>query len=613
MLAVSSAAPASESKSKWNIAHSSHFYVLSDASEKKADEVLLRFEQMHTVFRQLLSRKWVLIPKPLEIIAFKTREEYIQFAPLREGQPIPTSGFFLSGKDRDYIGLDLSDEESWRAVSLPLARMFLNYNYPPTPPWFDEGFAEYFSSLEFHGKDAQMGGDPAGLLPVLAAQPWLPITELFAIQGNSGQDQATEKTPVFRAESWMVMHYLLHENKLSETGTYFGLVKIQKLPVEQAIQQAYGMSSAQLDQAIHNYFRGLASGPNAGASGAASLVHSFPLALSPLDVGTNSDKVPQIEAQARLAEMAVRIPERREQAVAELRTYISQPKEETAIAHRALAWVDLQNHEYAEAYEELSSAAELDPDDPWTRYYRALVKYEQAEDTENPLQGIANMMLDLHAVLHWNPSFAEARNMLAMAQLQGGGIHAAADNMRAAIELSPRNESYLLNMAKIHMAAKQWEEAARLLDRLKESSDPAIAGAAQKNLQDLPVLQKYGFIPQEKTAADASQPAVIYNNTDDDSTDEEPANPPPAKPKPDLRKTQFLQGKLVSVDCSQAPVAILKLASGRKIFTLRTEDYKSLLVLGAGTFSCNWENIPVEVNYKAGGKADGDLVSLEIQ
>ena len=46
---------------------------------------------------------------------------------------------------------------------------------------------------------------------------------------------------------------------------------------------------------------------------------------------------------------------------------------------------------------------------------------------------------------------------------------------------------------------------------------------------------------------------------------------------------------------------------------LRTDDYKSLLLVGADEFSCEWTDRGVIANYKAGGKADGDLVSLEVQ
>jgi len=53
--------------------------------------------------------------------------------------------------------------------------------------------------------------------------------------------------------------------------------------------------------------------------------------------------------------------------------------------------------------------------------------------------------------------------------------------------------------------------------------------------------------------------------------------------------------------------------SGARTLKLRTENYKSLLLVGADEFSCDWTARPVVVNYKPGGKADGDLVSMEVQ
>src|SRR5258708_31675645 len=63
------------------------------------------------------------------------------------------------------------------------------------------------------------------------------------------------------------MHYLLNQNKLPETGTYFGLVQNQKMPVEEAIQKAYGMTSAQFAQAVKDYFHSLASPSQAPEKG----------------------------------------------------------------------------------------------------------------------------------------------------------------------------------------------------------------------------------------------------------------------------------------------------------------------------------------------------------
>ena len=82
---------------------------------------------------------------------------------------------------------------------------------------------------------------------------------------------------------------------------------------------------------------------------------------------------------------------------------------------------------------------------------------------------------------------------------------------------------------------------------------------------------------------------------------------------PDKRSIQFLKGKLVAVDCAQAPSATLTVAAGAKVLKLRTENYKSLMLIGPDEFSCDWKSRPVAVNYRPGGKFDGDLVSLEVQ
>jgi hypothetical protein len=82
---------------------------------------------------------------------------------------------------------------------------------------------------------------------------------------------------------------------------------------------------------------------------------------------------------------------------------------------------------------------------------------------------------------------------------------------------------------------------------------------------------------------------------------------------PDKRPTQFAKGTLLSVDCSRAPAAILLVNTGSRSMKLRAADYKSLLVIGEDSLSCEWKNRKVAVNYRAGGTADGDLVSLEMQ
>ncbi len=625
---------------KWLRINSAHFSVLTDAGDRKGREVVSRLEQMRDIFTQLFRKTKLRLPQPLDVIALRSDEEYIRVAPLRQGRPISPPGFFLPGEDRNYIVLDLAVDDSWRAVSHEFARLFLNFNYPPTQDWFDEGFAQYFSSLRLGDSQAQIGGDPTQNLPwehalpgqgsaisnspksfvELLDRPWLPVPDLFQTRPSSAG-----YPPMFYAQSWIVMHYLLNQNKLSEAGTYFGLVEIQKLPVEQAIQQAFGISAAQLGQAVKDYFHSLAWSPGpantkpANAANSTGPVYQFPSLLEAGQVGSSVLDISDAQAQATIAEMLVRLPEHREQGGKELETIISDPKLDNAIAHRGLAWVHLERKEFDPSNDELARAMELDGRDPWVRYYMALVKFQAAQSNRNPIRGVSNMVQDLIAVVDWNPDFAEAHNMLAMARLAGGGVHAATDSIRVAIQLSPRNQQYLLNLAQIDLAGKKWDDATALLDRLKNSLDPKIAQAARKSLQDLPTLKKYGVLPQQSTSSQppaATNPKPVPESSagkgDEDSSSDQTA-PTATEPVPDRRKVQFLRGKLTSVDCSQSPTAILTVRSGARTFKLRTDNYKSLLMVGADEFSCEWTDRPVVVNYKAGGKADGDLVSVEVQ
>ncbi len=145
---------------QWLSVRSAHFAVITDAGEKKGREVALRFEQMRAVFGRLLARKKLNMPVPLTIFAIKDDKRFYQTAPLHNGQPISVPGFFVPGEDHQFFVLNVFEEDSWRAVTHDFAHLLLNYNYPPTQGWFDEGFAEYFSSIRLDNKQVEIGSDP---------------------------------------------------------------------------------------------------------------------------------------------------------------------------------------------------------------------------------------------------------------------------------------------------------------------------------------------------------------------------------------------------------------------------------------------------------------------
>ncbi len=651
--------------------NSAHFTVITDAGEKKGREVAFRFEQMRSVFASLLGKDRLNQSLPLTIFALKNDKVFYQAAPLRNGQPIDVPGFFLAGEDQDFIVLNVFEEEPWRAVAHDFALMLLNYNYPPAQGWFDEGLAEYFSSIRLDDKQVEIGTDPElspsmskdllgnehetrvgkSLTELLGVQTWMSIPDLFSMKHDaSARNQGTHHT-LYYAESWIVMHYMLHEKRLPETGAYFDLVLNQHVPVEEAVQKAYGTSTAQLEQAIKQYFQaqhGLLAASDAARkntpenSARTDQTYRFPSPIGPEDSAITAKPISEPEVRAIYAGIQTRIPERRDIGLKTLNDLASTPtsadqKAEQKhvvkrmgedpeqlpsnaiglpVAHRILAWDYIQRGEFQEAFSELGDAAALNPRDMWIRYYLSIAKYRMAQAQHKEMMGLANMMIDLKAVLEWYPEMAGAYDLLAVARNTGGGPSAAMQSERAAIGLSPRNEHYILHLAEIYVASKKWEAANALLDRLKTSSDPQIVTQAHDLGEQAGTERKYG-IP---VAADGTpKPKYEPQKSPFDVLDQEAAkreaeeSGSQANLPGDKRSTKFAKGRLVGVDCSKAPAAVLTVNSDAGQLKLHAADYRSILLIGADGFSCDWRDRQVTVNYKPGAGTEGDLVSLEVR
>jgi hypothetical protein len=658
----------------WLEIHSSHYTVITDAGEKKGREIALRFEQMRAVFANLLTKDRLNESRPLTILAFKNDSSYYRLAPLHQGQPIEAPGFLLSGDDQDFVALNAFEEDSWRAVAHDFAIRLLNFNYPPAQGWFDEGLAEYFSSIRVDNKDVEIGGDPElqpsvkedlvgnqrdthpqkSLGELLAAQVWLSLPDLFTMKHDPSRNEGTRHT-LYYAESWIVMHYLLHEKKMPETGAYFGLVLNQHLPVEEAIQQAYGMSSAQLEKAVKDYFHSQGGFQGAVEDARHTTIDSsnpspvarsgqtdhFPVPVGAEDSAITSKPLSESDARAIYAAVQTRIPERREFGLKTLRDLATTPTEAdrkaeskpakrmgedaeqlptnaigNPTAHRFLAWDAIEHNEFEEGFNEINDAASLNPRDMWLRFYLSAGKYRVARARHTDMMGLANMMLDLKAVLEWNPEMADAYDLLAVARNSGGSSTAALQAERQAMTLSPRNELYVLHLAEIYVSSRKWDSAGSLLDRLKSSSNPQLAAQARDLLMQANTQRKYGVPANSNGAGQPKYEAQKspFDVLEEDAAKRDTADTAGSPDGPgDRRATKFVKGRLVGVDCSKAPMAILTVHSDQGTLKLRIADYKSLLLIGADDFSCEWRDRQITANYKSSSAGSGDLVSLEMR
>lgn len=583
------------SSSEWVELHSPNFSVVTDAGEKRGREVAQRFEQMRAVFGSLILHEQVNIAVPLQVIAFRNQGEFRQFAPLWHGKPIRLAGLFQMGEDRNFILLDLSTENPYQTVFHEYAHLLLNGNYPPTQPWFDEGFAEYYASIAIQGNKVEIGGAPAGELEILEQSRLLPVLQLFSVRHDSPTyNENGDHRSLFYAESWLVVHYLFDHKLLGDTGKYFDLVENQHVAIPDAIQQAFGMPPKDFDRTIGGYYRGQ--------------FQSYTWPAPEIDAENyKSEKLSALKSEAILADAHLHMADYRDKAIQEFQQILSQDADNAA-AHRGLGYAYLYRQDFARAAEEFKQAERLDQSDPRVFYYSALLSYRRAMAARQTPSNLGEMATELHQSLRLDPNNADAYGLLGVVELEQGSPSLAAKSLLTALRIKPREEHYMLDYANALAGEHKMDDAKAIWARLQTSDDPEIAHLAGQNLSQSLVSEEDRPLPMPDEEKDDQQQAP------------EPARPAVAtakekapEPKPDTRPIQFLKGKLLAVDCSDAPAAVLTLQSGAKIWHMRTADSGKLVLIGAGSFSCSWKNEQVAVNYRDAGKGAGDLVSVEIE
>lgn len=587
-------------RQQWVEVTSPHFTVLTDTGEKQGKEIALRFEQMRAVFGSLFHRSRVNIPVPLQIVAFRNQGEFRNYAPLWKGKPVELAGYFQGADDRNFIALDMSAPDPYSVVFHEYAHLLLHANFPRMPAWFDEGFSEYFSSLRVNGKTVEYGNIPPNLPVILQNNRWMPIVDLFSTQHDSATYNERDKNTLFYAQSWITVHYIMSEQKLPAAAQYLQMTQLEHKPIPESIKQAFGVEPAVLEKTIRDYFN--------GNGGKYFRAEAPAFEIGPFD----GKKVDDLTVQAILADLHAHSNDYQNQAITEFQAVLEK-QANNELAMRGLGYLYLRHGEYEKAAELFNRASLSDSNDARLHYLKALLVNRMAIKNGEPPKQPKVMQDELQAAIAIDPTFADAYNLLAFALAADSKFAPAIAAEKKAIELNASFEPYQMNLAHLYLQSQEWGEAEAVLARLQQSSDPETREDAKKMaaaLQSNRELAAQMVRDRELRRDNITAPQWRRK---DDSTNTSTTEPEPAEVKIDSRKVLYMYGRLQSVDCSADPAAILLVRSGQKLLKFRTDNYKKLLVMGEDEFSCDWRDRRVLVNYKPGGKSDGDIVTLEVQ
>ena len=70
---------------------------------------------------------------------------------------------------------------------------------------------------------------------------------------------------------------------------------------------------------------------------------------------------------------------------------------------------------------------------------------------------------------------------------------------------------------------------------------------------------------------------------------------------------------LATLASTHDPAATLTVEAGGKTWKMLTADYQKTALIGADQFSCEWRDRKVAINYRAMGRDQGALVSMELK
>jgi Flp pilus assembly protein TadD len=583
-------APALAAEPQWIEIQSPHFSVATDAGEKRGREVAMRFEQMRAVFSALLVKANVNIPIPLQIVAFRNTKELRQVSPLWNGKPVELAGLFQGGEDRSFIMLDMSVDNPWTVVFHEYAHQLMNGTLTAqVDPWFEEGFAEYFSTIEVDGKEARVGKIPSDTYAELRQEGLVKISDLFKVRQNSSTyNESGSHRTVFYAESSLVVHYLYDNSLVFKLSPYFELKIDKASPVEDAIQQAFGMSATQFDKSVRDYF--FSGRYKYYAMPSPANIVSKDYAMKPLSL---------TDSRAVLADIHLHSRDYRDKAIEEFQD-ILKTEPDNAAACRGLGYGYLQKQDFEQAGRYFRRASQSDSKDPRVHYYSALLMSRQASVSGN--SNLPEMTKELRAAIALDPNFADPYMLLAFAQMNAGDNEAGLASIQKAVALSPRNETYQLNLAQMYLGTRKVDQAITVLKALQKSGNPLIVQRAGDALEQ---AQRFQADMKETSSYIA---AHALTQTGDSLTKDEVVLPRPNQGPP-----KFLKGVIQGIDCSSPPAATLTVASGKKSWKMRVPDSAHILLIGADSFSCSWAQKKVAINYHETSDSTGSVFSIEIQ
>jgi tetratricopeptide (TPR) repeat protein len=473
-LLLLSALPAAAAD-KWTRVQSRNFTLVGNATENEIREVAQGLEVFRTAFSRFFKLKEG-SSIATTVVVFRSDQAFKPFKPVYKGKPANIDGYFQPGEDMNFIVL-AADMQTPRVIYHEYVHRLMSDNLASLPLWFQEGFAECFSTMEIEGRDkkVRLGRAIGEHVELLNNRVFMPLEQLFAVQHGSAEYNEDEKQGLFYAESWAFVHYMMFnaEQRRAQFNDFLSAIG-SGTPAAEAFKNAFDTELSAFQKVFEAYIQQRMAW------------NAFEI-QTPTGLDRNKDMSARVmteaEAESAMGDLLLRLSR-----VPEAETHLAKAVQldpKLASAQASMGRLLEEKGSAGEAIAFLKRATELDPSNYLTHYYYAALIHSQKTPSENDWQV---MRSELQKSIDLAPQFIEATQMLADVNLsRNADIPQTVELLAKALLVAP-GQDYLAVQLAFALSRTQQRESARPLARsllVKPTLDPRLRQDAQALLEFL--------------------------------------------------------------------------------------------------------------------------------
>jgi tetratricopeptide (TPR) repeat protein len=421
---------------RWIRIQSKNFVLVGNASASQIRGVAENLELFRASYSKFFSVRDNPPSVATTVVVFKTNDSFRPFKPLYQGKPANLAGYYQSGEDMNVIALS-ADIQTPRVIYHEYLHSLMSDNLASLPPWFQEGFAECFSTFEIEGsRRIRMGRAIPEHVALLNERRVMPLERLFAVTHESPEYNEEEKQGVFYAESWALVHYMML-GPADRRAKFFefidGLNKGVPAPV--VFERVFQTDLASFQKTFEAYIHQRLTWPTMELSTPGALERNRDLLERTLS---------EAESETYLGDLLMR-SERFDDAEERLKRAL-QLNPLLASAHAAMGQLLLRQENAGDAVGYFQRAVELDPTNHLAHYYFASSIEGRSRRLSDADWNLARS--ELLKSVELAPHFVAATQMLANLNLsRNAEIPQTVELLRRARTYAPGNETLAVILA----------------------------------------------------------------------------------------------------------------------------------------------------------------------